>query len=103
MFSFLPSVRSIRSLACGAVALLAASSAQAGLTTVAPTPHATEATTAQILSYQYGGTFSSLGNGFTNGSVTVTRIDDLNDVAWKGDLMTLTAADVRGSRVFDAD
>ncbi|QOV87324.1 hypothetical protein [Humisphaera borealis] len=91
MFSFLKSFASIRTLGLGAVALLAASNAHAGITIVAPTPHASEATTEQILSHQYGGSFTALGNGFTNGSVTATRIDDLNDVAWKGDLMTLNA------------
>ena len=91
MFSFLKSFASIRTLSLGAVALLAVSNVHAGITLVAPTPHATEASTEQILSHQYGGSFSALGNGFTNGSITATRIDDLNDVAWKGDLMTLNA------------
>lgn len=86
MFPFLRSLRVL-----GVFSVFAASSASAGLTPVSPTPHATEASAAQILSHRYGGTFSESGSGFTNGVVTATRIDDLNDVAWMGDRMTLNA------------
>lgn len=89
MYSPVRAFTSIRSLALMAIGLLTASSAQAGLTLVAPTPHATEASTAQILSHQYGGSFNTAGSGFSNGTITATRIDDLNDVAWVGDLLTL--------------
>ncbi|MCO6436790.1 MAG: DUF4114 domain-containing protein [Phycisphaerae bacterium] len=50
--------------------------ARADLTTVNPPP-AGEATHAQILDHIYGGTFVSGGVGiYTNGVVTVTRVDD---------------------------
>lgn len=50
--------------------------ARADLTTVSPPP-ALEASHVQILDHIYGGAFISGGTGiFTNGTVTVTRVDD---------------------------
>lgn len=64
--------------------------ASAGLTELHATPYAEEQSQAQILSHTYGGTFVATGNGFSNGVVTASRIDDLSDVAWKGTQVSLT-------------
>jgi hypothetical protein len=41
-----------------------------------------EATHEQILEHAYGGNFTASGVNFSNGSVTVTRIDDNADATW---------------------
>jgi hypothetical protein len=60
-----------------------AASAQAGFTTIGPPNYGNggEATQAEILSNSYGGTFSSSGLDFTNGTLTATRLDDSTDTS----------------------
>lgn len=96
MFSFRNTIAGLRTLTLGtaaafaAVAATGASPARAGLTPVLPTPHAAEQSHHQILSNLYGGGFTLTGGGsFTNGGVTATRVNDLNDVAWTGGKLTL--------------
>jgi len=61
-------------LAAAAIAL-GGNTAFASLTTVQG-PHPGEASQTQILSHIYGGTFSGSAASYSNGTVTVTRIDD---------------------------
>lgn len=65
-------------LAVLGVSALGAGRAEAGLSQVGASRTAGEATPEQILGHTYGGTFVRDGNDFSNGSVSVTRIDDDN-------------------------
>lgn len=60
---------------------LSASNAFAGFTAIGPPNYGRggEATQAEVLSNSYGGTFSSSGLDFTNGTLTATRLDDSTD------------------------
>ncbi|HEX8915489.1 MAG TPA: hypothetical protein VF796_24260 [Humisphaera sp.] len=87
MFSFRTIVRSAAAIA---LSLAAGSQARAALTEVRSTPHASEQGFAQILGNQYGGSFAATANGFTNGAVTATRVDDGVDRLWTGGLVTFT-------------
>jgi hypothetical protein len=80
----------VRSTVLAAIVALGGTQAHAGLTQVRTTPHATEQGIAQILGQQYGGSFAISGNGFTNGLVTATRIDDNIDGLWTGGLVNFT-------------
>jgi len=75
------------------LSVLAASNAQAGFTTINPPNYGKggEATQAEILSNSYGGSFTSNGLNFTNGTLTATRIDDNNDQFFSGDLTSSKA------------
>ena len=67
---------SLSSLAFVALPLLAgASAAQAGFTFVGP-PNGAEASHSEILTEIYGGAFAPSGTGFTNGSLSLSRVDD---------------------------
>jgi hypothetical protein len=87
--------RGLRTLAVAAAAAVlaavgGATPAHAGLTPLSATPYPTEQGQAQIFANTYGGTFVANGSGFTNGSVTATRVDDQRDVAWTGGKLSLT-------------
>src|SRR5687767_10429009 len=82
---------SLSSIAFAALPMLAiAGTAQAGFTVVGP-PHGAELSQAQILGQLYGGTFVSDGLGFTNGSLSLSRVDDDVNTALTPDVLgTLT-------------
>jgi hypothetical protein len=63
-------------LAVAGLVALGAARADAGFSTVLPTPHASEVNHDGILSHLYGGTFTANGVNYSNGSVTATRIED---------------------------
>lgn len=71
----------VAALAALGVVGLSSNFASAGLTTVNPTPamYGSEDNTAEILSHVLGGTFVADGANFTNGSITVRRVDDNDD------------------------
>lgn len=68
-------ITQLASLVLASVASL--STAHAGHTIVRPAP-ASEIGAAEIFSHVYGGSFAASGSGFTNGSITATRIDDVS-------------------------
>jgi len=78
-------IRSLRLWRGKGLALIAAASfaaaAQAGLTSTKAPPTG-EKSLVDILTNVYGGTFTSQGNDFTNGSLTAVRLDDSNDQTW---------------------
>ena len=90
--------RTIKSLAFAGFAAVATADARAGFTHVKAPPDA-ELSHAAILSYAYGGSFAAGGKGFTNGSITATRLDDVadalggtaSDQCWDGDLVSARA------------
>ncbi|MDB5296174.1 MAG: hypothetical protein JWO31_2157 [Phycisphaerales bacterium] len=90
MFSFRHAFAGLRTLALGTAAFAAATfasaaPARAGLTTVMPETDASEQGHADIMAHQYGGAFAALANGgYTNGTVTATRVDDAKDTVWYG-------------------
>ena len=65
----------LRKLTIATLVVLLAGPALAGLTNVYGPP-AGELTHQAILDGIYGGTFNVAGNGFSNGSITVTRVQD---------------------------
>src|SRR5215218_8261976 len=89
MFTFHTGRLALRTLALGALALAGASPARGALTQLR-SAHPTEQNQGQILSHTFGGSFAASGSGFTNGAITATRLDDLNDAAWSGGKVTLT-------------
>jgi len=83
----------LKAMALLGVTTLGASSAQAGFTTVNPTPakYPGEHSLSQIFGDVYGGSFTQNGENFTNGSVTATRIDDNDDQLWTDAFTTAEA------------
>jgi hypothetical protein len=71
--------------------LIGANVASAGFTTINPSLNPAEPTHADILGTLYGGTFSADGVNFTNGTITVTRVDDGLDKLWTGDSPTVVS------------
>jgi len=67
--------------------VLSAGKAQAGFTAING-PHVGEQSQAQILSHNYGGTFSASGLNLTNGSLTAYRIDDNDDQVLPFDILS---------------
>jgi hypothetical protein len=65
-------------LVCSTILGLAATSAHAGFTTI-NSPHPGERSHERILETVYGGDFTKSGNDYTNGAITVTRLDDSMD------------------------
>ena len=67
---------SLSSIAFATLPLLAvAGTAKAGFAEIGP-PNGSELSQAEILNQLYGGTFVSDGLGFTNGSLSLSRVDD---------------------------
>jgi hypothetical protein len=62
--------------------LLGANSAQAAFTTIGVSSGINEPTQAEIMSSFLGGSFTPVGENFTNGTVTATRVDDDLDHTW---------------------
>jgi len=82
----------VKKLAAAVVAMglgaFTAASAQAGFSTVnAPWPG--EDSQSQILSHAYGGSFTSNGLNFTNGSVTAIRQDDSANATFHFDIASI--------------
>jgi hypothetical protein len=74
--------RSTKILSVVGTCLLGAGSAQAAFTTIGVSSGINEPTQSQIMSDFLGGTFTPVGENFTNGAVTATRVDDALDTTW---------------------
>lgn len=92
MFSIGQAVVGLRSMVIAAAAVAGlASNASAGMTELRSTPHSTEQNQGQIFSHTYGGTFVPSGDGFSNGAITISRVNDLYDSDWTGKHISLDA------------
>lgn len=74
------------SLALLGASVVGAADAGAATTLVGRSKSAGEANHEQVLEHRFGGDFRQEGNDFTNGSVTVTRVDDSADRSFSGNI-----------------
>src|SRR5690606_3820361 len=65
-------------VAAAACLAIVASSSNAATTPVL-SPYPGEASHLQIFNHTYGGGFVASGDGYTNGTITITRVDDNDD------------------------
>lgn len=81
----------VLSLAALGATVFGAAQADAGTTVIGKSKSRGEATHEQVLENVYGGNFSQSGNDFSNGSVTITRIDDSADQSWNVNVLSAKA------------
>jgi len=78
--------------------LLGADRAQAGFSSIGESITASEADHEAVLERTYGGDFVQNGNDFSNGTVTVSRIDDGSDQVWNGNVVSARAVGLFSSK-----
>lgn len=88
-----PSRKWVLSLAVLGATALGASQADAGTSVIRKSKRASEATHEQVLENRYGGDFVKSGDNFSNGVVSVSRMDDDNgaEQVWRGNFTSATA------------